>query len=203
MGTNSEMEVELLWDMLMIPHYRPFGVAEQVFCWLLGYSQPLLWQFFHETFRRSAFCCWRERERAWLQETSGVAHSQVPHAKKSSGNQTWQWTVHEIPPFKTDLSIQIAIHTGRAIDPVPFLQPLRLQTPLCHVVPRGSPQRWVPMFALKPAVLAFLLVFGSRVRTEGHGFRSKHPWLGLVGKIFTGNLRFSHDDHGAFRLIFS
>jgi hypothetical protein len=25
----------------------------------------------------------------------------------------------------------------------------------------------------------------------------------LVGKIFTGNLRFSHDDHGAFRLIFS
>jgi hypothetical protein len=25
----------------------------------------------------------------------------------------------------------------------------------------------------------------------------------LVGKIFTGNLRFSHDDHGAFWLIFS
>jgi len=27
-------------------------------------------------------------------------------------------------------------------------------------------------------------------------------WIGFVGKIFTGNHRFSHEDHGLFRLTF-
>ena len=67
MGTNSEMEVELLWDMLMIPHKKgllvwqnrcfdmAFGVRGLVNCYIANWKDPPCYSWENPLFRLGQF----------------------------------------------------------------------------------------------------------------------------------------------------